>query len=233
MGWSRSRNGPAVSMGRRGAGHSGGPDGTPCASGDARLRGGGSGFGVMCVAFPATSVGRSYGASRAVPIVPSVAGVRGRGGGTLGAWPVAMKPSIQPPGQPSASHQYPLASAHRLKIFRIRPRPAPLSNTRRYRPPRAGSRRLPAMDLFRVTHTKVQSFLRCRKQYWFNYVSGYQYPDEEETPPIIIGNAVHRGCGNSANQATSMSPASGSTPTCACPNTRPPSCSNPASKSKR
>src|SRR5690606_23369978 len=40
---------------------------------------------------------------------------------------------------------------------------------------------------------KVQSFLRCRKQYWFNYVSGYQYPDEEETPPIIIGNAVHRG----------------------------------------
>lgn len=49
------------------------------------------------------------------------------------------------------------------------------------------------MDLFRVTHTKVQSFLRCRKQYWFNYVSGFQYPDEEETAPIVIGNAVHRG----------------------------------------
>jgi hypothetical protein len=48
-------------------------------------------------------------------------------------------------------------------------------------------------DLFRVTHTKVQSFLRCRKQYWFNYVSGYQYPEEEETAPIVIGNAVHRG----------------------------------------
>ncbi|MDZ7729729.1 MAG: PD-(D/E)XK nuclease family protein [Dehalococcoidia bacterium] len=43
-----------------------------------------------------------------------------------------------------------------------------------------------------MTHTKVRTFLRCRKQYWFSYVSGLPYPEEEEGPAIVIGQAVHR-----------------------------------------
>jgi putative RecB family exonuclease len=51
-----------------------------------------------------------------------------------------------------------------------------------------------AEPLFRITHSKAQSFLRCRKQYWFGYVSGEQWPEEEAEPaPLVIGNAVHRG----------------------------------------
>lgn len=48
--------------------------------------------------------------------------------------------------------------------------------------------------LFRLTHTKVQTFLRCRKQYWYGYVSGERWPEEEDEPAaLVIGNAVHRG----------------------------------------
>lgn len=47
--------------------------------------------------------------------------------------------------------------------------------------------------LFRVTHTKVQTFLRCRRQYWFAYVNDEPWPEEEAEPtPLVIGNAVHR-----------------------------------------
>lgn len=51
-----------------------------------------------------------------------------------------------------------------------------------------------APPLFRVTHTKAQTFLHCRKQYWFGYVSGDRWPEEDPEPaPLVIGNAVHRG----------------------------------------
>lgn len=48
-------------------------------------------------------------------------------------------------------------------------------------------------SLFRVTHSKVQRFLRCRRQFWFADVSGERWPDEDESGAIIVGNAVHRG----------------------------------------
>lgn len=49
------------------------------------------------------------------------------------------------------------------------------------------------IELFRVTHSKIQCFLRCRKQYWFSYISGQEWPEEDEGPAIVVGNAVHRG----------------------------------------
>lgn len=49
------------------------------------------------------------------------------------------------------------------------------------------------MELFRITHTKAQTFLRCRRQYWFGYESGEPWPEESQAAPVVIGNAVHRG----------------------------------------
>ena len=46
--------------------------------------------------------------------------------------------------------------------------------------------------LFQVTHTKIQSFQRCRKQYWFSYVSGLDWPPSRDTPAAIVGKGVHR-----------------------------------------
>lgn len=46
--------------------------------------------------------------------------------------------------------------------------------------------------LFRLTHTKVQSFRRCRKQYWFSYVSGMEWPPNRDSAASLIGNGVHR-----------------------------------------
>lgn len=46
--------------------------------------------------------------------------------------------------------------------------------------------------LFAITHSMVQSFERCRKQYWFAYRSGFDRPPEVVTAPGVIGNGVHR-----------------------------------------
>ena len=46
--------------------------------------------------------------------------------------------------------------------------------------------------LFRVTHTKMESFRRCRKQYWFSYVSGQEWPPNRDSAASLIGNGVHR-----------------------------------------
>ncbi len=47
-------------------------------------------------------------------------------------------------------------------------------------------------ELFRLTHSKLETFRRCRKQYWFAYVSGLPWPRPEETPAGIVGTGVHR-----------------------------------------
>jgi RecB family exonuclease len=47
-------------------------------------------------------------------------------------------------------------------------------------------------ELFRLTHTKIEAFRRCRKQYWFGYVSGLPWPDRGDPPAAIVGNGVHR-----------------------------------------
>lgn len=46
--------------------------------------------------------------------------------------------------------------------------------------------------LFRLTHTKIQSFQRCRKQYWFSYVSGEPWGPRTDSPASLVGNSVHR-----------------------------------------
>ena len=45
-------------------------------------------------------------------------------------------------------------------------------------------------ERFRIFHSKVVSFERCRKQYWFRYVSDFQQPPERVTAEGLIGNAV-------------------------------------------
>ncbi len=49
-----------------------------------------------------------------------------------------------------------------------------------------------AGDLFRVTHSKLETFRRCRKEFWFGYVSGMQWPEQPDTPAGIAGTGVHR-----------------------------------------
>ena len=50
---------------------------------------------------------------------------------------------------------------------------------------------MPGEPLFRVTHSKVQSFLNCRKQYWFQYESGLPQPEDIQTAAGIVGKGVH------------------------------------------
>ncbi|MCK9518676.1 MAG: PD-(D/E)XK nuclease family protein [Dehalococcoidia bacterium] len=47
-------------------------------------------------------------------------------------------------------------------------------------------------QLFRLTFTKLRSFERCRKQYWFRYLSGREWPPDVPTPALIVGKGVHR-----------------------------------------
>ncbi len=49
-----------------------------------------------------------------------------------------------------------------------------------------------AERLFQLTHSKVQTFLRCPKQYWFRYLSGLPKPPDPLHVPGIIGTGVHR-----------------------------------------
>lgn len=47
-------------------------------------------------------------------------------------------------------------------------------------------------ELFRITYSRVASFNRCRKQYWFRYLSGLERPEERITAAGCIGTGVHR-----------------------------------------
>jgi RecB family exonuclease len=38
----------------------------------------------------------------------------------------------------------------------------------------------------------MESFRRCRKQYWFSYVSGEEWPPGRESAASLVGNGVHR-----------------------------------------
>jgi CRISPR/Cas system-associated exonuclease Cas4 (RecB family) len=46
--------------------------------------------------------------------------------------------------------------------------------------------------MFQITWTKIRTFERCRKQYWYQYMSGLPRPAEVETPQLAVGKAVHR-----------------------------------------
>ena len=47
-------------------------------------------------------------------------------------------------------------------------------------------------DLFKMSYSKVACFQQCRKQYWFKYVSGEQWPVQRDSPASLIGTGVHR-----------------------------------------
>ena len=46
---------------------------------------------------------------------------------------------------------------------------------------------------FFLSYSKLASFRRCRKQYWFSYLSGEPRPPDPASAPGIVGKAVHRG----------------------------------------
>jgi hypothetical protein len=50
----------------------------------------------------------------------------------------------------------------------------------------------PKPPLFKLSYSKLESFRRCRKQYWFSYVSGEAWPPGTESAASLIGNGVHR-----------------------------------------
>ena len=45
---------------------------------------------------------------------------------------------------------------------------------------------------FRISTAKVQSFERCRKQYWFRYLSGRRWPESPLSVAGITGTGVHK-----------------------------------------
>jgi len=49
-----------------------------------------------------------------------------------------------------------------------------------------------AERLFPISNAKVQCFNRCRKQFWFKYVSGLPWPDSPMNEAGVIGTGVHR-----------------------------------------
>jgi len=46
-------------------------------------------------------------------------------------------------------------------------------------------------QLFRLSHSKIQAFNRCRKSYWFRYLSGEPWPPDAPNPAGCIGTGVH------------------------------------------
>jgi hypothetical protein len=48
-------------------------------------------------------------------------------------------------------------------------------------------------ELFTISWTKITAFERCRKQFWYRYVSGVPAPREQASPAGVVGQAVHRG----------------------------------------
>lgn len=45
--------------------------------------------------------------------------------------------------------------------------------------------------LFQLTQTKIQSYQLCRRQYWFRYVSGEQWPEKLRFAGNVVGVGVH------------------------------------------
>lgn len=43
-----------------------------------------------------------------------------------------------------------------------------------------------------MSYSKIACFQQCRKQYWFKYVSGEQWPEQRDSPASLIGTGVHR-----------------------------------------
>ncbi len=52
-------------------------------------------------------------------------------------------------------------------------------------------RRMETQRLFPVSFSKLASFDRCRKQYWFNYLSKLPRPDDEMNGPGLVGTGIH------------------------------------------
>jgi RecB family exonuclease len=46
--------------------------------------------------------------------------------------------------------------------------------------------------LFRLSHSKIQAFNRCRKSYWFRYLSGEPWPADTPNPAGCVGTGIHR-----------------------------------------
>ena len=46
--------------------------------------------------------------------------------------------------------------------------------------------------LFRIFHSKIVAFDRCRKQYWFRYISALPRPPDIPNPAGCVGTGVHR-----------------------------------------
>jgi hypothetical protein len=46
--------------------------------------------------------------------------------------------------------------------------------------------------IYQITHSKVQSFFRCRKQFWLRYLSGQEWPETPATASGVVGTGVHR-----------------------------------------
>ena len=53
-------------------------------------------------------------------------------------------------------------------------------------------RSMAANDFFRLSYSKIDCYRRCRKQYWFKYVSGETWPEQVDSPASLIGSGVHR-----------------------------------------
>ncbi len=47
-------------------------------------------------------------------------------------------------------------------------------------------------DFFRLSYSKIDCYRRCRKQYWFKYISGEKWPEQVDSPASLIGTGVHR-----------------------------------------
>jgi hypothetical protein len=47
-------------------------------------------------------------------------------------------------------------------------------------------------ERFRISYSKVASFDRCRKQFWFTYVSGLPRPENPMNAAGITGTGIHR-----------------------------------------
>ena len=45
---------------------------------------------------------------------------------------------------------------------------------------------------FRLSYSKIACYQQCRKQYWFKYVSGEEWPPQVDSPASLIGTGVHR-----------------------------------------
>ncbi len=49
-----------------------------------------------------------------------------------------------------------------------------------------------AGELFELHWTKIATFERCRKQYWYRFVRVEPRAEDVQTAPLVVGKAVHR-----------------------------------------